>query len=144
MSFAEYSVKPLSLYALNFHEVVSSTSTFNMERYHTFAVLALNTSTFFNTTNDTLKTKSFVIDFIQTHWCFRGNSWAGNPDWAAEMHPFVERFSGWNLSRLKYAFVTLKEKHIILRCFCKQFTFKEVKIRCFLQELISWLSLLNN
>ena len=64
MSFAENTIKSLSVQAFYFHIVVSATSAFDMERYHALAMLTLDASTFFDSADNTLETEAFVINFI--------------------------------------------------------------------------------
>jgi len=64
MSFAENTIKSLSFQAFYFHIVVSTTSAFDMERYHALTMLTLDASTFFDSADNTLETEAFVINFI--------------------------------------------------------------------------------
>jgi len=64
MSLAEDAIKSLSFNSFNFQIVVTATCTFNVERDHALTVLALYASTFFDSTDNTLETKAFVINFI--------------------------------------------------------------------------------
>jgi hypothetical protein len=55
----------------NFHAIVSSSSTFNMEGNLAAWRLTLHTSTFLFEANDTLELKSFLVNFVETDCALR-------------------------------------------------------------------------
>lgn len=63
--FTKDAEAPFSLYFVDFHEVVGSPRTLNVERDHAFRVLALNASALvFQATYDTLQAETFAVDLV--------------------------------------------------------------------------------
>ena len=90
MLFTEYPVVALAVDPLYLQEVVGSPGAFDVERYHTARVLALDAGTVSLATNYALKIEALHIDLAHAHWGLWGHTRAWDPHGAAQMHPLIK------------------------------------------------------
>jgi hypothetical protein len=76
----EYAMYLISaIFFLNFHTIITASSTFNMKSYSAPRGLTLHAGTILFEADDTLEQKSFIFKFVHPHWSFWRNYGSWNP-----------------------------------------------------------------